>query len=808
MKNLRKVFAMVLVIAMAFSMVTIASAATPKVQDYADASSIKQTEAVDLLTAVGILNGINGSFNPTSLVTREQAAKIVCYMLLGPTGADGLKTSTSAFTDVAASRWSAPFIQYCVVKGIVAGMGDGTFKPEGNVTATQFAKMCLTALGYGRMGEYTGANWEINVIADAQRLGILTLNLDYTAAATREQVAQYAFNTYTDSDCYTVAYSKDISDYTTLKIGTLATQQKVTKSGVTAVNGTDTYTWMKDNVVLNSNRYAIADEKVLGTSNNGTALSKLTTVGSGSYVASLEATGVRYFLNGVEKLYTDVQTKVENTAMVAFGMGATSERGMSTTLVDTDNDGLANKVLLVEKTVTVLAADATVNSTGNITIPGICTNKDKTLIDGAYADMDKGDVVLSYYDTQGVYHVEEATKVTGQMTSGSAGMITFAGNLYFGSGLPGVLANSQLSAVTGNQNNFNANATVWLDNAGAVVSFKLDTAAASNFAMLVGYRYDAISGSAAAQIVKADGTVASFTIAADASGTVPNQASKFPTLVAATPSGGYLVSYVIGTDGKLSITPAGTADTVAAYTAKSALVGAVTANKTYYITSSTQVFYFDTTKAFDNTVDAQKVTATIGLNSTVECAGSTGISYYLIPGSGNVLGAIVFTKAATVSSSSNFAYVAHWAMSAPSVTYSGSIPTYTYNVWVNGEAKQLKASYGNFFGTAGLYKYDIGSNGYITGTPTKVSTLIYDATTGIDVTKVDTGYVALANNVTYLTNASTQYYLVDPEFPTANVAKGTLGESSGSVHYYVQYIQINKDNSKVADAIYYTYKVN
>ena len=55
MKNFRKVLALVLVVATLFSFVAMASAKTLK--DYSDASEVKFEEAVDVLSALGIING-------------------------------------------------------------------------------------------------------------------------------------------------------------------------------------------------------------------------------------------------------------------------------------------------------------------------------------------------------------------------------------------------------------------------------------------------------------------------------------------------------------------------------------------------------------------------------------------------------------------------------------------------------------------------------------------------------------------------------------------------------------------------------
>ena len=193
MRNLKKILALVLALVMTMSLVTIANAA-----DFSDKADINYAEAVDVMTAVGVLEGFeDGSFKPGEILTREQAAKIICTMLLGE-NAEKLGTTYSSFKDVAATRWSAPYIEYCASLGIIAGNGDGTYNPTGKLTGYAFAKMLLTALGYDAEIEgFVGAGWNLKVAAMASRAGILSDISDFigTSAVTREQAAQMALST-------------------------------------------------------------------------------------------------------------------------------------------------------------------------------------------------------------------------------------------------------------------------------------------------------------------------------------------------------------------------------------------------------------------------------------------------------------------------------------------------------------------------------------------------------------------------------------------------------------------------------------
>ena len=192
MRNLKKILALVLALVMSMSLVTIANAA-----DFSDSNDISYEEAVDVMSTIGVINGMDdGSFDPHGTLTREQAAKLVTYMLLGD-NAERLGIERSTFDDVAMTRWSAPAIEYCVSLGIIDGAGDGNFYPAGQLTGAAFAKVLLTAIGYDSQKEgLVGSAWSVNVSALAAEVGLDNgiEDLSWSAPITREEAAQMALN--------------------------------------------------------------------------------------------------------------------------------------------------------------------------------------------------------------------------------------------------------------------------------------------------------------------------------------------------------------------------------------------------------------------------------------------------------------------------------------------------------------------------------------------------------------------------------------------------------------------------------------
>ena len=219
MRTLKKTLSLLLAVALVLSLTVVGASAAytgNKVDTLKDAADVgaDYSEAVGVMVGLGIIEGYDdGTLRPETTYTREQAAKIIAYMQLGPKDADSLRCTKAPFTDVAADRWSAGYIAYCVEQGIIDGMGDGTFQPEAQLTGYQWAKMLLCAVGYGRNDEYVGNSWSLNTAKDALDKGIFEGDLvgaDHTPLQ-RQQAILYAFNALTSVGV--VVYSPSLGDY-------------------------------------------------------------------------------------------------------------------------------------------------------------------------------------------------------------------------------------------------------------------------------------------------------------------------------------------------------------------------------------------------------------------------------------------------------------------------------------------------------------------------------------------------------------------------------------------------------------------
>lgn len=198
MRTFRKISALVIAMAMIMTCVftTVGFAA-----DFTDVTATSAySTAITELADRGIINGYANedgtySFKPEGEITRAEFAKIIS-VAHAPRNFS-FAAAVSSFTDVAASHWAVPYIEYAVKSGIINGMGDGTFAPEAPVTYAQAVKMVVCALNYGAVisPAPAGTPWYQPYIELANAKN-LTLNAfgNPDANAVRGLVAQLIYN--------------------------------------------------------------------------------------------------------------------------------------------------------------------------------------------------------------------------------------------------------------------------------------------------------------------------------------------------------------------------------------------------------------------------------------------------------------------------------------------------------------------------------------------------------------------------------------------------------------------------------------
>ena len=527
---MKKLLALVLALVMSMSLVTISNAA------YSDKADIDLKEAVDVLSAVGVFEGSDGKFDPKANLTREQAAKLVAYLQLGQKSADAL-VGGNKFTDVAANRWSAGYVDYCATTGVVAGVGNGQFNPTGSLTALQFGKMLLVCLGYDATTEnLTGSDWQINtskLMASAKLLKGLD-SVKANDVITREQAAQMMLNAI---KAPTVEYDTKGSTITiggtvigiggskaTYVTATVAEDSTVKNIGKTQLTNTGAYTVelgekLFSNLKLNSDTDAFERPVTVWT---------LKAEKIGSYANTPDLTYTAEVKLGT--IYSDLGTSKKlvysSTALVAndtdkfayyadgtinaslgkgdIAKGNDQKVGGNGVLIEVYYDDVANTAKVVEINTyggEVTSARAkTASKDANVTVTPLNAGKG-----GNYEteDFKVDDIVAYNYSTKtgdaGVKNVVTAEKVTGELTGYTAGKSVVVGGTTYKFNKA---ASIDVSALAGAIDN---DVTLALDKYGYVLNVNTD-ATSTNYAVVLKYKDKGTFDDAKAELLFTDGT--------------------------------------------------------------------------------------------------------------------------------------------------------------------------------------------------------------------------------------------------------------------------------------------------------------
>ena len=529
---MKKLLALVLALVMSMSLVTISNAA------YSDKADIDLKEAVDVLSAVGVFEGSDGKFDPKANLTREQAAKLVAYLQLSQKSADAL-VGGNKFTDVAANRWSAGYVDYCATTGVVAGVGNGQFNPTGSLTALQFGKMLLVCLGYDATTEnLTGADWQINtskLMASAKLLKGLD-SVKANDVITREQAAQMMLNAI---KAPTVEYDTKGSTITiggtvigiggskaTYVTATVAEDKSANNIGKTQLTNTGAYTVelgekLFSNLKLNSDTdaferpvtvWTLKAEKI-GSHANTPDLTYTAEVKLGTIYSDLGTSKKLVYSNddvdvahGEENVFAYYADGTINASLGKgdIAKGNDQKVGGNGVLIEVYYDDVANTAKVVEINTyggEVTSARAkTASKDANVTVTPLNAGKG-----GNYEteDFKVDDIVAYNYSTKtgdaGVKNVVAAEKVTGELTGYTAGKSVVVGGTTYKFNKAASIDTSALAGAIDND------VTLALDKYGYVLNVNTD-ATSTNYAVVLKYQDKGSFDDAKAELLFTDGT--------------------------------------------------------------------------------------------------------------------------------------------------------------------------------------------------------------------------------------------------------------------------------------------------------------
>ena len=197
MRNLKRTLSLVMAAAMLIGMMVVSASAASST-DFTDADEIEHTEAVNTMVALNVIDGKeDGSYyDPTGTLTRAEMAKIVAFVMNGGVEPNIGTKVVPTYADID-DHWAEAYIEYCTSMGIINGDGAGNFNPGGTLTASQAAKMFLTAIGYNaNVFGLVGNDWETNTNRYANEAGLYENlgNVSVSAPISRDDAAQMAYN--------------------------------------------------------------------------------------------------------------------------------------------------------------------------------------------------------------------------------------------------------------------------------------------------------------------------------------------------------------------------------------------------------------------------------------------------------------------------------------------------------------------------------------------------------------------------------------------------------------------------------------
>ena len=167
MRNLKRALSLALASVMLMGMMVVGSSAA----SYPDVDDQDHVEAIEVLSAVGVIVGDNGDFRPDDSVSRNEMAVIMAKLILGTYEADSY-VGSHPFTDV--PSWASRYVAACYNSGIISGRGEGE-KLEQQVRSF----LWLRALGLLRCpiviadAGLTPAGWELALRLTARWPGVI-----------------------------------------------------------------------------------------------------------------------------------------------------------------------------------------------------------------------------------------------------------------------------------------------------------------------------------------------------------------------------------------------------------------------------------------------------------------------------------------------------------------------------------------------------------------------------------------------------------------------------------------------------------
>lgn len=742
MKNLKRIFSLALAGTMLAGMLTVGASAA----DFTDADSIKNSEAVDTMVALNIINGKDdGSFAPEATVTRAEMAKMITIMLNG--GSEPALTanaSNAKFTDIG-GHWAQKYIEYCVSQNVIAGRGDGTFAPDATVTGTEAAKMALTALGYNsEVFNFTGIDWEVNVNAAANapsaNLYDGLRNINPGEGLSRDNAAQMLYNAL-DANVVEISYNITsngvetgyvISDKKTMMterfgavkvVGIITSNEIATIGANTAedkgetviklINEDDVKTFGSDSMTLKVS----TDASVLGRTVSAYVKSNAKASGAdvmGSVVLTNDDKVVTN-TSGKDLAELAKDNKLTIPASVKAGKDYTATEadpaaGDTTIMIDNNGDKKVDYIFVVTYQVAQISKIDTKNE--KVTFKGLTgvTRVDfEDVID--YEDFEEDDYVL-VNTFGGNYYLTAPETVEGELTEykvnddSEATKLTIDSTTYDVSAVDVNATTELTSAKTLGEANLETEAVFYLDANGKIVAMGEAKEAAAQYAISWGGASGNKIDNNRIKLTLEDGTTAIYTVDSKSDvkigGDNGSEFSGKGITNANKNAVGALIAYTIKSNGNVSLKAVeNTASKSAAFEKGKTLIDNVSA------TANTLFFHVETVGGTgDDKNDVKEVEVFTGYKN----APSTEKGTILVATNAKTGKAVAAVFIDPVTNSGKAKVADHlWLKSTGT---SNKDYTNATVVLAGGEEADIKIAAGETFSTKNFYLFTINSDGY------------------------------------------------------------------------------------------------
>ena len=700
MRNLKRALSLALASVMLIGMMVVGASAA-NYDDFSDKDKIVNKEAVSTLVELGVIAGKDdGTYDPTGIVTRGEMAKMICVVLNGGKDPSLGNVTKYSYTDTV-GHWAAPYIEYCAIRGIVAGKGDGTFGPNETVTGSQAAKMLLVAAGYQSAIEgFTGANWEVNTNVRANAVGLYDgLDINPSQGLTRDSAAQMVYNIL-DVEQVTYKYTmvangdgtftsvteidKTADNKTVLedKFGAVKVEGVVVANEVADLNSSK----KNDNKVLVGSALDAGKTKIVITNGGkdedqneytGTQTFKVSTgldqlgrtvrlyVKTGSSAANAKVFG-SVIVTDDNKVVTDASddsinsvaddnsldivsgTKVATnyadlTDLSSDAAKADGTHGVQKILIDNNDDGDVDYVLLTTYVFGKVTGKST-SSDGSLTVnySGAATLSvdDKDDVVG-FDDVAKNDYVLAAF-IGGKLHVQKAESVTGTLDAYTSTSLTVDGTKYTVSAVGCYKSTSDdITPAKGyaSKSELDKDATFYLDVNGYIVAVGAPEASAYDYAYVWGSEAGSSIGTDRVKVTLSDGTKATYDLDDDSDIDIEDDGDFEGQIFA------YKVS---GNEIKLTKPAGKTAEgeKVVFEKGKTTVDGLTTADGQTKFANKNTVFFYVTTKTTGNVTKIDSVDVYTGYSAAPDVDKEDNASAFAAYNKGGKMVAVAITSSA------------------------------------------------------------------------------------------------------------------------------------------------------------------